>query len=61
MKLSNSYISKNKSLTRTQLQQAIDYIHAHLDQDLSLVQIAEVIKNHLHKLLLVGSVMYILN
>jgi YesN/AraC family two-component response regulator len=35
--------SLDRSLTRTQLQQAIDYIHAHLDRDLSLVQIAEVI------------------
>ncbi len=34
---------ENKSLTRTELQQAIDYIHTHLDQDLSLVEIAEVI------------------
>jgi AraC family transcriptional regulator len=30
-------------LTRTQLQQAIDYIHAHLDRDLSLSQIAKII------------------
>jgi AraC family transcriptional regulator len=35
--------SENRSLTRTQLQQAIDYIHTHLGQDLSLVQIARVI------------------
>jgi len=35
--------SENKSLTRTQLQQALDYIHAHLDRDLSLSQIARVI------------------
>ncbi|MUG99389.1 AraC family transcriptional regulator [Scytonema sp. UIC 10036] len=35
--------SENRNLTRTQLQQAIDYIHAHLDRDLSLVQIAQVI------------------
>ncbi len=35
--------SQNKSLTRAQLQQAIDYIQAHLDQDLSLEQIAAVI------------------
>ncbi|WP_186538768.1 hypothetical protein [Dulcicalothrix desertica] len=33
----------NRKLTHAQLQQALDYIHAHLDQDLSLVQIAEVI------------------
>ncbi|MGL5835511.1 MAG: helix-turn-helix domain-containing protein [Waterburya sp.] len=35
--------SENRSLTRTQLQQAIDYIHAHLDRDLSLSQIAKII------------------
>ena len=35
--------SKNRSLTRTQLQQAIDYIHTHLDRDLSLIEIADVI------------------
>jgi AraC family transcriptional regulator len=35
--------SANRSLTRTQLQQAIDYIHTHLDQDLSLAEIADVI------------------
>jgi AraC family transcriptional regulator len=35
--------SQNRSLTRTQLQQAINYIHTHLDRDLSLGQIAEVI------------------
>jgi AraC family transcriptional regulator len=34
---------ENRSLTRTQLQQAIDYIHAHLDQDLSLAELAGVI------------------
>ncbi len=35
--------SKNSSLTRTQLQQAIDYIHTHLDRDLSLAELASVI------------------
>jgi AraC family transcriptional regulator len=35
--------SKNRSLTPTQLQQVIDYIHTHLGEDLSLVQIAGVI------------------
>ncbi len=35
--------SENRSLTRIQLQQAIDYIHTYLDRDLSLVEIAEVI------------------
>jgi AraC family transcriptional regulator len=34
---------KNRSLTRKQLQQAIDYIHTNLDRDLSLFQIAKVI------------------
>lgn len=34
---------ENRSLTSNQLQQAIDYIHAHLDLDLSLSQIAKVI------------------
>lgn len=33
--------SRDRSLTHTQLQQAITYIHTHLDQDLSLRQIAE--------------------
>jgi AraC family transcriptional regulator len=33
----------NRSLTPTRLQQVIDYINTHLDQDLSLVQIAGVI------------------
>ncbi len=35
--------SENRRLTRTQLQQAIDYIHTYLDRDLSLVEIAAVI------------------
>ncbi|MBW4507594.1 MAG: AraC family transcriptional regulator [Scytonematopsis contorta HA4267-MV1] len=35
--------SVDRKLTNSQMQQALDYIHAHLDQDLSLVQIAEVI------------------
>jgi AraC family transcriptional regulator len=34
---------KQESLTRVQLRQAIDYIHTHLDRDLSLAEIAEVI------------------
>jgi AraC family transcriptional regulator len=34
---------ENKSLTRTQLQQAIDYIHTHLDHDLSLAELASTI------------------
>ncbi|CAA9348198.1 hypothetical protein AVDCRST_MAG94-2655 [uncultured Leptolyngbya sp.] len=32
---------ENRSLTHIQLQPALDYIHTHLDQDLSLVQIAQ--------------------
>ncbi|WP_246162688.1 helix-turn-helix domain-containing protein [Brasilonema sennae] len=35
--------SQNRSLTNAQLQRAIDYIHTHLDRDLSLVEIAGVI------------------
>jgi AraC family transcriptional regulator len=35
--------SENRSLTPSQLQQAINYIHTYLDQNLSLVQIARVI------------------
>ncbi|MGL4620504.1 AraC family transcriptional regulator [Chroococcidiopsis sp.] len=35
--------SQNKSLTHVQLQQAIDYIHAHLDRELSLAEIAQLI------------------
>ncbi|OWY66006.1 AraC family transcriptional regulator [cyanobacterium TDX16] len=35
--------SGNRSLTHTRLQQAIEYIHAHLDRDLSLAEIAQVI------------------
>lgn len=34
---------ENRSLTHTQLQQAIDYIHSHLDQDLSLAELASII------------------
>jgi AraC family transcriptional regulator len=33
---------ENRSLTHAQLQQALDYIHTHLDQDLSLAEIARV-------------------
>jgi AraC family transcriptional regulator len=35
--------SENRSLTRSQVQQAIDYIHTHLDRDLSLAEIADVV------------------
>ncbi|HEY9664595.1 MAG TPA: AraC family transcriptional regulator, partial [Allocoleopsis sp.] len=35
--------SENRRLTHIQVQQAIDYIHTHLDRDLSLVEIADVI------------------
>jgi AraC family transcriptional regulator len=34
---------ENKSLTHTQLRQAIDYIHTHLNLDLSLAELAGVI------------------
>lgn len=34
---------RNRSLTHTQLQQAIDYIHSHLDGDLSLAELAGII------------------
>jgi AraC family transcriptional regulator len=39
--LSQTITSAHHSLTHNRLQQAIDYIHAHLDGDLSLLQIAE--------------------
>lgn len=35
--------TENRSLTHTQLQQAIDYIHTHLNRDLSLAELASVI------------------
>ncbi|MBV8888017.1 MAG: helix-turn-helix transcriptional regulator [Chroococcidiopsidaceae cyanobacterium CP_BM_RX_35] len=35
--------SQNRSLTQVQLQQAIGYIRTHLDQDLSIVQLAKII------------------
>jgi AraC family transcriptional regulator len=38
--LTQTITSVSDSLTRVRLQQAIDYIHAHLSKDLSLVQIA---------------------
>lgn len=34
---------ENRSLTQAQLQQAINYIHKYLDQDLSIAQLAKVI------------------
>jgi AraC family transcriptional regulator len=34
---------ENRSLTHTQLQEAIDYIHSHLDRDLSLAELANII------------------
>ena len=34
---------KHKGLTHTQLQQVLDYIQTHLDRDLSLAELAEVI------------------
>lgn len=36
---------RNRGLTRTQLQQVFDYIQAHLDRDLSLTELAEIINN----------------
>lgn len=35
--------SQNNSFTRTQLQQAIDYIHTYLNRDLSLAELASVV------------------
>ncbi|MBD2099770.1 AraC family transcriptional regulator [Leptolyngbya sp. FACHB-261] len=35
--------SENRRLTHTQLQQAVDYIHTHLNRDLSLAELASVI------------------
>ncbi len=35
--------AQNRSFTRTQLQQAIDYIHTYLDRDLSLAELASVV------------------
>jgi AraC family transcriptional regulator len=34
---------KDRSLTRAQLQQSVDYIHTHLDRELSLQQMAAVL------------------
>jgi AraC family transcriptional regulator len=34
---------ENRNLTPTRLQQAIDYIHAHLDRDLTLAELANVV------------------
>jgi AraC family transcriptional regulator len=36
----STMVFKHRSLTQVQLQQAIDYIHAHLDRELLLEQIA---------------------
>lgn len=41
--LTRTITSQNRNLTRVQLQEAIDYIHTHLDRDLSLVELASVI------------------
>ena len=38
-----SATSQNRGLTRTQLQQAIDYIQTHLNRDLSLAELASVV------------------
>jgi AraC family transcriptional regulator len=34
---------KNRGLTHTQLQRLLDYIHTHIDRDLSLTELASVI------------------
>lgn len=34
---------KNRGLTHTQLQQVLDYIYTHLDRELSLAEVAEII------------------
>jgi AraC family transcriptional regulator len=41
--LTQSTASPNSSFTRTQLQQAIDYIHTYLNRDLSLAELASVV------------------
>jgi AraC family transcriptional regulator len=41
--LTRTVTSQSRSLTHTQLQQAIDYIHTHLNRDLSLAELASVI------------------
>lgn len=41
--LTQSIASPHSSFTRNQLQQAIDYIHAHLNRDLSLAELASVV------------------
>jgi AraC family transcriptional regulator len=41
--ITQTVTSENRSLTHTQLQQAINYIHTYLDQDLSLAELASVI------------------
>jgi AraC family transcriptional regulator len=41
--LTQPLTSENRSLTRVQLQQAIDYIHTHINRDLSLAELASVI------------------
>jgi AraC family transcriptional regulator len=41
--LTQPIASQNNSFTRTQLQQAIDYIHTHLNRDLSLAELASVV------------------
>jgi AraC family transcriptional regulator len=41
--LTQTITSQNRSLTRAQLQQAIDYIHTYLNRDLSLAELASVI------------------
>jgi AraC family transcriptional regulator len=41
--LTQPITSENRSLTHIQLQQAIDYIHTHLDHNLSLAELASIV------------------
>ncbi len=41
--LTRTITSENRSLSHAQVQQAIDYIHTHLDRDLSLAELASVV------------------
>jgi AraC family transcriptional regulator len=41
--ITQTITSGNRSLTHTQLQQTIDYIHTHLDHDLSLAELASIV------------------
>ncbi len=41
--ITQTITSENRSLTHTQLQQAIDYIHTYLNRDLSLAELASIV------------------